>query len=332
MAIFGRLKTTAQKRVVSLLCGVCALVYLYRTALRPNVEHGDAYAYFGEVVSRCGALCEVGGGRFEKSKYFALRRVPVSCPSLFSPKVFIQRGHEQATAPRAIPQLMLDDFTLRGQIELKEYYFDQKYLTKSALNPVWSKELIEEWINLASSGQLAGTYGIDETNHLMSALQYVPSLRGGRSLVIGSEIPWVEAVLLAAGASSVVTLEYGSIKSEHPSITTLTPGQFMEEYLSGKIGTFDVVTSFSSVEHSGLGRYGDALNPWGDVLEIARAHCVCKVGGSLVLAVMHGYDAVEFNAHRVYSDIRYPYLASNWEQVHREEEGVQKVHVFKKNA
>ena len=93
---------------------------------------------------------------------------------------------------------------------------------------------------------------------------------------------------------------------------------------------FDAVVSFSSVEHSGLGRYGDALNPWGDVLEIARAHCVCKLGGSLVLAVMYGADKLEFNAHRIYGSIRWPYLVTNWKQVHREAEGYQRVHVFEK--
>ena len=34
---------------------------------------------------------------------------------------------------------------------------------------------------------------------------------------------------------------------------------------------FDAVVSFSSIEHSGLGRYGDALNPWGDLIAAAQA-------------------------------------------------------------
>ena len=43
--------------------------------------------------------------------------------------------------------------------------------------------------------------------------------------------------------------------------------------------------TFSSVEHSGLGRYGDALNPWGDILTIAKALCVTREGGSLTIGV-----------------------------------------------
>ena len=87
--------------------------------------------------------------------------------------------------------------------------------------------------------------------------------------------------------------------------------------------------TFSSVEHAGLGRYGDALNPWADVLEIARAHCVTKPGGSLVIGVMYGSDTVVWNAHRIYGPKRWPYLTTNWDQ-HYLGNGQQKVHVFVK--
>ena len=98
---------------------------------------------------------------------------------------------------------------------------------------------------------------------------------------------------------------------------------------------FDAIVTFSSIEHSGLGRYGDALNPWGDVLEIARAHCVCKRNGSLIISVPnHAKDAIEFNAHRIYGNNRWLYLPSNWQQFYRtpgQDEPTtwnQRVHVF----
>ena len=65
-----------------------------------------------------------------------------------------------------------------------------------------------------------------------------------------------------------------------------------------------------------------------DVLEIARSYCVCKPGGSLVVAVMYGSDELQYNAHRVYGKLRWPYLTSNWVQLYREESGRQRVHVF----
>jgi hypothetical protein len=219
---------------------------------------------------------------------------------------------------------------LNGAIPVTKRYFDQKYLMSSAKTSTWTRDLVSSWTKLASKGKLKGNYGITETNHLRNALKHARGIRDGRVLVIGSENPWVEACVLEAGASSVVTLEYGKITSLHPSVTSMTPSEFKNDYLRGKLGLFDAIVTFSSVEHSGLGRYGDALNPWGDVLEIARAHCVCKPGGSLVVAVMYGSDELQYNAHRVYGELRWPYLASNWVQVHRESRGNQRVHVFVK--
>lgn len=90
-------------------------------------------------------------------------------------------------------------------------------------------------------------------------------------------------------------------------------------------------------------RYGDALNPWGDILAIARAWCVAKRHAKLVIGVMYAGpggpsqtsrlpEGTQFNAHRVYGDTRYPYLATNWELSWRHPESPwgQRVHVFDK--
>ena len=65
------------------------------------------------------------------------------------------------------------------------------------------------------------------------------------------------------------------------------------------------------------------------MLEVARAWCLCKDGGSLTIAVMYGADEIAFNAHRVYGDVRWPYLTTNWNQ-HYLGTGWQRVHVFTK--
>ena len=44
------------------------------------------------------------------------------------------------------------------------------------------------------------------------------------------------------------------------AIETMTPDVFKQKFNEGTLGLFDVIVTFSSVEHSGLGRYGDALN------------------------------------------------------------------------
>ena len=59
------------------------------------------------------------------------------------------------------------------------------------------------------------------------------------------------------------------------------------------------MVSYSSVEHGGLGRFGDAMHPWGDLVAMARALCLVKKGGTAVMAVSTSKkDTIEYNAHR----------------------------------
>ena len=68
------------------------------------------------------------------------------------------------------------------------------------------------------------------------------------------------------------------------------------QVLNGEIGPegrqFDGVVTFSSLEHSGLGRYGDQLNPWGDLIAMSKAWCLTKPGGRMLIGVPTGPDLV----------------------------------------
>jgi SAM-dependent methyltransferase len=55
------------------------------------------------------------------------------------------------------------------------------------------------------------------------------------------------------------------------------------------------------VEHVGLGRYGDPLDPEGDLKSMSELQRVVAPGGSLLFVVPIGRPVVRFNAHRVYS-------------------------------
>ena len=117
------------------------------------------------------------------------------------------------------------------------------------------------------------------------------------------------------GAKHVTTVEYGVIESKHPKVTTLKPSDLRDIVLNGKLEPFDGVATFSSIEHSGLGRYGDTLNPWGDIQAVAKAWCVTKEGGPMYIGVPGGAEMIQWNAHRQYGPLRLPHLLANWEQV-----------------
>jgi SAM-dependent methyltransferase len=55
------------------------------------------------------------------------------------------------------------------------------------------------------------------------------------------------------------------------------------------------------VEHIGLGRYGDPLDPDGDLKAISELKRVLAIGGSLLFVVPVGKPRIMFNAHRIYS-------------------------------
>jgi len=71
---------------------------------------------------------------------------------------------------------------------------------------------------------------------------------------------------------------------------------------------FDFIVSFSSIEHSGLGRYGDPLDAWGDVKEVQKIRCLLKPGGILYLGLPVGVDKLGINCHRIYGKWRLPFI------------------------
>jgi hypothetical protein len=79
---------------------------------------------------------------------------------------------------------------------------------------------------------------------------------------------------------------------------------------SGKADLMDLPFADSSirslscmhtVEHIGLGRYGDPIDPTGDLKAMKELQRVLAVGGDLLFVVPVGRPIVQFNAQRVYS-------------------------------
>src|SRR3989344_8138578 len=56
-----------------------------------------------------------------------------------------------------------------------------------------------------------------------------------------------------------------------------------------------------TLEHIGLGRYGDPIDPMGDIKAMKELARVLAVGGSLLIVVPVGKPNVMFNAHRVFA-------------------------------
>ena len=286
------------------------------------------------LMKECGPLCDTTrtGTPGQWPGYQEIT-TPVNCSRIVS--LNVDMGHGLPHAPTEIPPSMMSAFTMQGRLPVEKTYYDNMINANSGKVSVWTAALIADMITKCAAGELGGTYDQSETAALFDSLRNAPGLRGGRVLVIGSHIPWVEACALAAGAKSTVTLEYGEIRSEDTRVDVLLPSAFKEQFASGTLGTFDSVVTFSSVEHSGLGRYGDLVHPFGDIIAVARGWCVTKPGGSLVIGVptagvsFWGKERLVWNGHRVYGAVRYPFLTQNYKQ-HSRGKGSQRVHTFTK--
>ena len=60
------------------------------------------------------------------------------------------------------------------------------------------------------------------------------------------------------------------------------------------------ISCMHTIEHIGLGRYGDPLDPLGDQTALRELQRVVAPGGSLLVVVPVGQPRVQYNAHRIY--------------------------------
>ncbi|SMD10923.1 DUF268 domain-containing protein [Sporomusa malonica] len=203
--------------------------------------------------------------------------------------------------PQEIPIKLFNEYTLDGNIAVQSYY-----LNDTASQPrIYTKEMVEQMIEAASARKM-NYYGLTDAWLYQALDEY--SIKGKNVVVYGSQEPWYESICLSYGAKCT-TIEYQEITSMHPGINAITPMQYEQSPT-----LFDAAISISSFEHDGLGRYGDPLNPNGDIEAMRKTKDALIPGGILYLAVPCATkDILAWNAHRIYGPKRLPLLLQGWE-------------------
>jgi len=207
----------------------------------------------------------------------------------------------QKSAARKIPNDLLKRYTMNGKIEVRNVYFNQ------ILSEVrrYTIDDIEKMINSARNNQTS-YYG--QTDSCLYEAMKSFELKDTTLAVIGSQTPWYESIALSRGVKKCLTVEYQEIYFEHPAIEVRTPNELKDIDV-------DFGISISSLEHSGLGRYGDPLDPDGDIAGMQNLKSVLNKDGILFLSVPIGKDKLVWNAHRIYGNTRFPKLIEGWELV-----------------
>lgn len=207
--------------------------------------------------------------------------------------------------PEKIPENLLAEFTLDGKMNVVYNYDDATTEEiQRLINSKFTKEELERSVRRAQYND-QNYYGLTD-KWLYAALEKFP-IEGKEVCIIGSTYPWYEAIALSRGAEVIDVIEYSDRSIPHEKIRYLKPGNADKKY--------DVCISISSFEHDGLGRYGDPINPTGDLEAMKHMKDVVKPGGLMLLAVPVGTDCIYFNRHRVYGEHRLPLLLEGWEEV-----------------
>lgn len=307
---------------IPIICFICAVSH---SAVANLGARFTPKQLINMIKLDCGEVCDTSL-EGEPGKYYNKIEKHFDCDALMGSDV-MELSLTKDTPPRLheVPEDVQKLYSYGGKVRLLNVYMNDA----RGIGRVhkWTEELVHEHIrDITSEKFMRVSYSKEDSLNIIRHLEdhMGNQVKGGHVLVIGSYHPWIEAILLNFGAANVTTLEYSEIVSEHPQIRTWTPETMRAHWESQGSPNFDAVVSFSSLEHSGLGRYGDSLNPWGDLITAAKAWCMTKPGGRMLLGLPTGFDGVMFNACKMYGPFQYSHLFANWDQIYTEAEMLEK--------
>jgi Caenorhabditis protein of unknown function, DUF268. len=186
-----------------------------------------------------------------------------------------------------------------AEFDLKEYSFfeddKQKY---NELNKRDTFKILEKYLYpiICDKYSVAGSIGSYFFQDLWAAKKIIES---GIKMHfdIGSRIDGFIAHLLAVGIDvTMIDVREFPNKVDHLH-TILDDATTLRQIQDDSI---ESMSALCSLEHFGLGRYGDPINPEGCFECFNNIQKKLKKGGKLYISVPIGMERVEFNAHRIF--------------------------------
>ena len=128
------------------------------------------------------------------------------------------------------------------------------------------------------------------------AARKIAARRPARHVDVGSRIDGFVAHLLTVMPVTVIDIR--PLESDVEGLTFFqADATRLDNIPDGSIAS---LSSLHAVEHIGLGRYGDTVDPEGWVKALAQFKRVLAPGGVLYLSVPIGRERLCFNAHRIF--------------------------------
>jgi hypothetical protein len=109
------------------------------------------------------------------------------------------------------------------------------------------------------------------------------------------------SLYFTALCSAFIEMEFYDFRPANLILNNLTCASANLNALHMKSGSIGSLSCMHTVEHIGLGRYGDEIDPDGDLKAMAELERVLAPGGNLFFVVPIGEPKIVFNSHRIYS-------------------------------
>jgi hypothetical protein len=155
---------------------------------------------------------------------------------------------------------------------------------------------IKSWLPILTDSKGVMAYDSHYVYHSAWALRMLEKYN------IQNHVDISSSLMFCAMASANIKISHYDFRIPSIELSNLTVGKQNLTKLTFENCSIDSLSCMHVIEHIGLGRYGDPLNPDGDLEAANELARVLSKGGLLFLVVPVGKDSVvRFNAHRIYS-------------------------------
>ena len=157
----------------------------------------------------------------------------------------------------------------------------------------WGRELpiLTEWNE--SSGHLGGYFHQD-----LTVARWIRDAAPSRHVDVGSRIDGFVGNLAVFRPVEVIDIRPQQARIDGVTFHRL---DLMKPLSEAWIGSADSLSCLHTIEHFGLGRYGDPLDPLGHLKGLQQLKQIVRPGGVIYLSTPIGIERLEFNAHRVFA-------------------------------
>lgn len=131
--------------------------------------------------------------------------------------------------------------------------------------------------------------------HPAWATRIIKKINPSKHIDISSTLHFCSAI------SAFYPTEFYDYRPAKLNLSNLTSNEGDLNKLPFDNNTIECLSCMHTLEHIGLGRYGDKLDADGDLKAIKELQRVTKIGGSLLIVTPVGKPRIQFNAHRIYS-------------------------------